>query len=120
MGVMNNILRHRLSYLRYGNRHGVSPNWISKNVDSCFSDVEELCRSDDAKTMIDKALLKEGEKVFMKILEKFSGVTCSSNFYCEKRMASFLYANMLTFRPNIVVETSVASGISTNVIMHAL
>jgi hypothetical protein len=120
MGVMNSLVRQRLSYLRYGNRHGVSPNWISKNVDSSFSDVYELGRSVNAKTMIDVALLKEGEEVFMKILDKCSGVTYSRNFDCEKGMASFLYANILTIRPNIVVETGVANGISTNVIMHAL
>jgi hypothetical protein len=89
-------------------------------VDSNFSDVYELCRSVEGKTMIDQTLLKEVEEVFMKILAKCSGVTYSSNFDCEKGMASFLYASILTIRPNIVVETGVASGISTNVIMHAL
>ncbi len=120
MGVMKSLTCQRLSYLRYGNRHGVSPNWISKNVDSSFSDVHELCRTVEAKTMIDEALLKEGEDIFNKILTECSGATYSSNFDCEKGMASFLYASILTIRPNIVVETGVASGISTNVIMQAL
>lgn len=120
MFVIQNLLRQRLSYLRHGNRHGVSPNWISNNVDSSFSDVYGLCRSVKARTMIDETLLKEGEEVFMKILDRRSGVTYSPNFDCEIGMAAFLYASIMTIRPNLVVETGVASGISTNVIMHAL
>lgn len=35
-------------------------------------------------------------------------------------MASFLYASILALRPNVVVETGIANGISTNVMMKAL
>jgi hypothetical protein len=41
------LLGQRLNYLRHGNFHGVSANWLAKQTDGLFSGVKELAARSD-------------------------------------------------------------------------
>jgi len=47
-------------------------------------------------------------------------VNFGASYDCEIGLASFLYAYILQTKPIVVVETGVANGITTNVILSAL
>jgi hypothetical protein len=109
-----------LKYLFYGNVHGVSPDWLSKRLDYLFSSTAELAVDPNLKFRIPESTIVIGARVFKDVLEEKSGRNYFPNYDCEQGMASFLYASNLGLRPTLVVETGVANGISTNVIMKTL
>jgi len=115
-----NLFRQRIQYLRRGNFHGVSANWLAKHSDQLFSSVMDMALYKNLPIAIDSKLLSQGELVFEKILAEKSGTNYAKNFDCEIGLASFLHAYIVQFQPKVIVETGVANGITTNVIMHAL
>lgn len=117
---MLEIMSQRLNYLINGNWHGVGSNWLSKNLDSISDSIFNHVVQNENLSQISSQLLLEGEMQFSIAIKEKTGVNYSSNFDCEKGLASFLYAFILTYRPSLVVETGVANGITTNVMMKAL
>lgn len=114
------VLLQRLQYLRYGNQHGVSANWLSKKCDLIFPDVDALLIDQESTYGISKKTLNEGRLLFHELIGKQSGKNYSKNFDCEEGLAAFLYSYVLTKKPAVIVETGVANGITTNIIMRAL
>jgi len=49
-----------------------------------------------------------------------SGKVAPAKFDSAEELAVFLYAYIVEFKPRVVIETGVANGISTNIIMSAL
>lgn len=115
-----NLLNQRFKYLLKGNSHGVSANWLSKRTHAIFSSVDQFLQDDPMNLKLNLRNLKYGEELFIELLEKNAGINYGVNFDCEKGLASFLYAYILNKKPDIVIETGVANGISTNIIMSAL
>jgi predicted O-methyltransferase YrrM len=114
------LLGQRLNYLVHGNFHGVSANWLAKQSGHLFSNVHEFAISDKSKIRLSKESLHRGESVFRSVLREKSGKNFKQNFDCEIGLASFLYAYVITYRPKVIVETGVANGITTNVILKAI
>jgi len=114
------ILWQRIKYLKSGNFHGVSGNWLSKNSTGIYSSIDVFADFDPANFELDSRDLVRGKQTFKKISKLKSGLNFSSNFDCEEGLACFLYAYILKRRPVVVIETGVANGITTNVIMKAL
>ncbi len=114
------LLGQRLNYLRHGNFHGVSANWLAKQTDGLFSGVKELVASSDIPLAISQQDIAAGEKLFKQIVEDRSGSNFGKDFDCEVGLASFLYAFILSSKPKIIIETGVANGITTNIILRAL
>jgi len=114
------ILWQRIKYLASGNFHGVSGNWLSKNSTGIYSSIDIFVDFDPANFDLDSKDLVRGKEVFKKVSKLKSGLNFGSNFDCEEGLACFLYAYILKSRPLIVIETGVANGITTNVIMKAL
>lgn len=117
---MFELITQRSKYLIKGNWHGVSVNWLSKKLDSVSDSISNYVEQSENFSQISSQLLLEGEKHFLLAVKKRTRVNYSSNFDCEKGLASFLYAYILKYRPSMVVETGVANGITTNVMMKAL
>ncbi len=115
-----NLFRQRIHYLRRGNFHGVSANWLAKNSELLFSSAAEMALHQNSPVALDSKLLSQGELVFKQILAEKSGANYAKNFDCEIGLASFLHAYVIQYKPKVVIETGVANGITTNVIMHAL
>ena len=114
------LFGQRRQYLLTGNFHGVSANWLRKQCDGIYSTVGEFLQSMHAPVLVSNKTLLEGEEVFRSVLHEKSGNNYQDNYDCEIGLASFLYAYIQTRKPLTVVETGVANGITTNVIMKAL
>ena len=114
------VLRQRLQYLRYGNQHGVSANWLSKKCDLLYPDVYALLKAQGSKSGISAKTLNEGKLLFHDLISKQSGKNYGKNFDCEEGLAAFLYSYVLANKPAVIVETGVANGITTNILMKAL
>lgn len=115
-----NLVGQRWRYLRHGNFHGVSANWLRKQCDGIYSSVGEYIQGESVSTRVSLDTLKEGEEIFHSILKENSEANYLNSFDCEVGLASFLYAYILAENPFTVVETGVANGITTNSIMRAL
>jgi len=116
----NQLIGQRVHYLTRGNFHGVSANWLSKKCDGLFQNTRGYVESASCPFPIEIDAVATGEQEFAKVLKEKSGINYGYNFDCEMGLASLLYAYILAVRPKIVVETGVANGITTNVIMRAL
>lgn len=114
------VLTQRLKYFINGNFHGVSANWLGKKCDALFQNVQDYVESDLCPFPIVMNSIKDGEVEFSRALDDKSGVNYRNNFDCEIGLATFLYSYILTVRPTCVIETGVANGITTNVMMRAL
>lgn len=115
-----NLAWQRFNYLAYGNFHGVSVNWLAKKCDGLSPSANRLIQEWTYLSDLEEKHLKEGAQIFLKVLSSKSGSNYGENFDCEVGLASFLYAYILGRKPRTVIETGVANGITTNVIMSAL
>ncbi len=114
------LLGQRLDYLLHGDSHGVSANWLAKHSEQLFSSVMDMTLYKNSPVALDSKLVSQGELVFERILAEKSGTNYAKNFDCEIGLASFLHAYVIQNQPKVIIETGVANGITTNVIMHAL
>jgi hypothetical protein len=120
LSFKSNLVRQRLNYLAYGNFHGVSANWLAKKCDRLSPSATRLICDWVYLNDLEEKHLEEGAQIFLNVLSSKSGSNYGKNFDCEVGLASFLYAFILARKPRIVIETGVANGITTNVIMSAL
>jgi predicted O-methyltransferase YrrM len=98
----------------------VSANWLSKKCDFIYPDVDALLKHQESKSGISAQTLNEGKMLFRELITKQSGKNYGKNFDCEEGLAAFLYSYVLTNKPAVIVETGVANGITTNILMEAL
>ncbi len=110
----------RMSLLRNGNSHGVSSNWLSKKLDKIYESNNSLVQSDMNLWSMKAENFHEGELVYNQMIRRYSDRIYGSNYDCESGLASFLHAYILLLKPKVIIETGVANGITTNVIMSAL
>ena len=120
MSLTSSLISQRIRYFVRGNYHGVSANWLAKQVDGIFQSVDSLVFNCGEFSNLNELLITEGEKVYLEVLQENSGKNLGKNFDCEIGLASFLYSFIVSTRPETVIETGVANGITTNVIMRAL
>ena len=114
------LLEQRFNYLLHGNFHGVSANWLAKQTHGLFSGVEGLTSSKNLSLGISQQDIEIGKKLFNHIVSEKSGLNFGQNFDCGAGLASFLYAFVISSKPKVIVETGVANGITTNIILKAL
>jgi len=110
----------RLDLLMHGNFHGVSSNWLSKNLQNIYESPRLLAEKNQNNWDISIKHIEKGEKVYREAIRNFSDGLYGNSYDCESGLASFLYAYILKMKPKVIVETGVANGITTNVIMSAL
>jgi hypothetical protein len=115
-----NLLAQRIRYLANGNFHGVSANWLAKQTGGLFSGAQDFASRADIALEISPEKIAIGEKVFNQVISEKSGSNFGQNFDCEVGLASFLYAFVISAKPEVIVETGVANGITTNIILKAL
>lgn len=83
------------------------------------STLKQLCESEENYAEIE-SFLDEGLKVYKKFSKDNSGKFAPYKFDGGENLCIFLFAWILATKPKTVVETGVASGITTNVILEAL
>lgn len=113
------LIFQRLKYLLYGNYHGVSISWLNRqNVQ--YQDLYDyfLLRGHDSKVILET--LQEGSVRYQEACQKSSSDFYSNRYNSELMLSEFLYTFALLEKPRLSVETGVANGISTKVLMSAL
>jgi len=113
------ILKIRSSLFLYGDKNGVSLNYLEKTTNGIFFNIEALIATDKElpKTML--SYLPASKTLFKKTIANQKQIT-NARWNAEQNLFSLLYSLICAKSPNLVVETGVANGISTNAIMNAL
>jgi hypothetical protein len=93
---------------------------LSKKLTAIYGNNNLFVQSDSNTWNIELDDILQGEATYNEMVIRFSNKIYGSSYDCEAGLASFLYAYILRVRPRIIVETGVANGITTNVIMRAL
>jgi len=105
--------------LVYGDRDGVSLNFLQKSKNSVFLSIEQLVRFEEEfpSEIID--YIEKGKDFFHTFLKTQSSIT-NTNWNAEEQLFILLYSLIKANNSKLVIETGVANGITTNAIMKAL
>lgn len=84
-----------------------------------YKDVETLClKVNDFGCLAPH--IPQARELYARYSRALSGQVAPAKFDSAEELAVFLYAYVIAFKPRIIIETGVANGISTNMIMSAL
>jgi predicted O-methyltransferase YrrM len=116
---ITDIFLKRAGIFLHGNRYGVSLNFLQKNTNGIFLGTEDF--------MINSKLnysdlfkdLSTAKILYKKVLEEHRLIT-SERWNAEFELFSLLYVLVKSKKPQLLVETGVANGVSTSAIMSAL
>lgn len=109
----------RIKYLYAGNYHGVSVGWLNKQGVEFESSLQFFtARGYDERLVVEA--LQEGALQHEEACRISKSKHYSERFNSECEMSKLLFVYILLEKPAIIVETGVANGISTKVIMSAL
>jgi len=116
---LREIFFKRISLFLHGNRDGVSLNFLQKSTNGIFLSTEEF--------MINSKLnysdllndISTAKILYQRVLEDQRLIT-NERWNAELELFSLLYVLVKSKKPQLVVETGVANGVSTNSIMLAL
>ena len=113
------ILKKRLKLFIYGDRDGVSSNFLQKSTNGVFLSIEQLVNFEKefSRDIID--YIDEAKDLFLNATKTQSNVT-SSRWNAEEQLFTLLYSLIKANKSKLIIETGVANGISTNAIMKAL
>lgn len=110
----------RLRLLRTGYSKGVSINWLSKNNNHIFSNTHDFLESNIFYAKyFERKNLDLLSRNFKKILDNASKIT-STHWNSQVNLCALIYSFIIKNHIQVVIETGVANGISTNVILSAL
>lgn len=119
MTITSSILE-RLQLLRNGYSKGISVNWLSKSNNEIFDSLESFLDSKQTLSkFFNKKTISSGMKVFQKSTNDSIRLT-SQNWNSQKNLCALIYSFIINNNVQLVIETGVANGISTNVILQAL
>lgn len=111
------IIRQRFLYLLRGNAQGVSMGYLNKSGSVILPAFEDLALRFPLVTQKD---FEEGLRLYKTIVELQSGSIYPKNYDSGSKLNAFLYSYIKAYSPQVVVETGVANGITTNIITEAL
>jgi len=105
-------------FVRFRNpdHHGVSANYISQKT-KLLSSLEEIQATS---FQVNNQLLVDGVLVAKRIAKEMQSNVFPEAWNIESKLASYLYAHVMQKKPKVVVETGVANGFSTRILMSAL
>jgi predicted O-methyltransferase YrrM len=105
--------------LIYGDRDGVSSNFLQKSTDGLFLSIEQLVKFEREfpREIID--YLGKGKELFHTVSKTQSCVT-NARWNAEEQLFTLLYSLIKANNSKLIIETGVANGITTNAIMKAL
>ena len=105
--------------LIFGDRDGVSSNFLQKSTDGVFLSIEQLVNFEKefSREIID--YLDKGKDLFLTVTKTQSSIT-SIRWNAEEQLFILLYSYIKANNSKLIIETGVANGITTNAIMKAL
>lgn len=113
------FLRRQLRKLKNVRFKGVNVYTIGSYGITVFKDVDSLV-SDLNQFRNLSQHIEEGRRLYAVMSVKLSGKVSPIKFDSGEELGTFLYAFILEKKPKCVVETGVANGLTTNLIMTAL
>jgi predicted O-methyltransferase YrrM len=113
------ILKIRSSLFLYGDRNGVGLSHLAKTTNGIFLSLEDLITNERELPKQMLGYLPESKTLFKKTVANQKQIT-NTRWNAEQNLFSLLYSLVCAKKSNLVVETGVANGISTNAIMKAL
>jgi hypothetical protein len=113
------LIKHRFSYFLFGDKNGVSLNFLSKDTNGIFFNLNSLCDNVNElpNSMLD--FIVEAENYYEQIQKEKINIV-NQRWDCGKNLFVLLYIYIRATKPKLIVETGVANGISTNAIMKAI
>ncbi|QLL24300.1 class I SAM-dependent methyltransferase [Actinobacteria bacterium IMCC26103] len=113
------VVLARLGLLVQGFSKGVSVGWLGKSLNKIFVDGYTYLRTMYSEEQI-KMLVLEGRQVWDEESSSNKNNVAAEHWNAESNLCVLLYALILLNGFKTVVETGVANGITTRVIMRAL
>ena len=113
------IFLKRASLFLHGNRDGVSLNFLQKNTNGIFHSTEDFMINSKLNYSDLLKDLSTAKILYKKVLEEHRLIT-SERWNAELELFSLLYVLVKSKKPQLLVETGVANGVSTSAIMSAL
>jgi predicted O-methyltransferase YrrM len=113
------IFLKRASLFLHGNRDGVSLNFLQKNTNGIFLSTEDFMINSKLNYSDLLKDLSTAKILYKKVLEEHRLIT-SERWNAELELFSLLYVLVKSKKPQLLVETGVANGVSTSAIMSAL
>lgn len=114
---------HKLKQFRLKNHlfgfQGLNATWLTQYGLKISSELEHLFDLEETDNQL-SVFMDEGLEIYRRFSITNSGKFAPYKFDGGEKLCVFLYAWIMVKKPKIVVETGVASGITTNVIMEAL
>ena len=115
------VLTRRLKLFFYGDRAGVSFSTLSRNTHGVHLNIESLIESENELPRSTSAFINQAENLFEEIsLSVQQKQVTSLKWNAEKHLFTLLYCLVKALKPQFIVETGVANGVTTNAIMKAI
>ena len=113
------IFLKRASLFLHGNRDGVSLNFLQKNTNGIFLSTEDFMINSKLNYSDILKDLSTAKILYKKVLEEHRLIT-NERWNADLELFSLLYVLVKSKKPQLLVETGVANGVSTSAIMSAL
>jgi len=116
------IFLKRVRLFFHGNRDGVSLNFLQKSTNGIFLSTEDFMINSKLNYSNLLKDLSAAKALYNKVLEAQRLITliASERMNVELELFSLLYVLVKSKKPQLLVETGVANGVSTSAIMSAL
>jgi predicted O-methyltransferase YrrM len=102
-----------------GDRNGVSLNYLEKTSNGVFMGLNSLLKIERELPPSMSRHIPAAKKLFTQLKKREKKVT-SVRWDAEIELFSLLYSLVRSKKPDVIVETGVANGFSTNAIMKAI
>jgi predicted O-methyltransferase YrrM len=116
---LREIFFKRISLFFHGNRDGVSLNFLQKSTNGIFLSTKDFIINSKLNYSDLLNDMSTAKTLYKRVLEDQKLIT-NERWNAELELFSLLYVLIKLKKPQLVVETGVANGISTNAIMSAL
>jgi len=113
------IFKKRLYLFLYGDRDGVSLNFLQKSTNGIFQSIEDLLDFESEIPKKASQYIGTASSLFKEVSINQSSIT-SKRWNAEENLFVLLYCLIRSNKSKFIVETGVANGITTNAIMNAL
>jgi predicted O-methyltransferase YrrM len=116
---LTKVVLARLGLLVHGFSKGVSVGWLGKSNNKIYIDGYSLLLTKYSEEQI-KVLVLEGRQIWVEESSAEKNKVAAEHWNAESNLCVLLYVLILLNKFKVVVETGVANGVTTRVVMRAL
>ncbi len=116
---LHKVATTRFDLLLHGFSKGVSVGWLGKSSNQIYSNAFDYIQNHFPEKKVD-VLAKEGLAAWIDETSKDKNIVASENWNAESSLCVLLYTLIVLNNFNKIIETGVANGVTTRVMMRAL